>query len=234
MIEIISILTGIISAIGVSIMLYNLRHLKKDYVDVVNDPQLKLSMKRILLEDDVYDANEKFVSSIGFDADKQIYNENINDITLSQNVVDDSYFRSLGFTIREMKIKPKAVTCLMPFHPRYGKIFLAIKEACQDNDFDCTRSDDKYVPGKILEYTVDKILCSQIVIGVLEGRNPNVYYELGIAHSIGKTVILITEEKNKSDIPFDLRTHRFIFYKSMTDLKNKLDNALKVIGHDGN
>lgn len=230
MMEIISILTGIISAIGVSITLYYLRNIKKEYVNVENDSQLKLSMKRILLEDDVYDANEKFVSSIGFDADKLIYNEKVDDITLSQYVVDDSYFRSLGFAIDEMKIKPKAITCLMPFHPRYGKIFLAIKEACKNNDFDCSRSDDKYVPGRILEYTVEKILCSQIVIGVLEGRNPNVYYELGIAHSIGKTVILISEEKNRSDIPFDLRTHRFIFYKSMNDLKNKLDNALKAIG----
>lgn len=228
--EIISIITGIISVIGVSIMLYYLRSMRKEYGQVVDDSQLKLSMKRILLEDDVYDANEKFVSSIGYDADKVIYNEKVDDITLSQHVVDDSYFRSLGFTIKEMKIKPKAIMCLMPFHPRFGKIFLAIKEACKDNDFDCSRSDDKYVPGKILEYTVDKILCSQIVIGVLEGRNPNVYYELGIAHSIGKTVILISEEKNRSDIPFDLRTHRFIFYKSMNDLKNKLDIALKAIG----
>jgi len=42
------------------------------------------------------------------------------------------------------------------------------------------------------------------------GRNPNVFYEIGIAHALGREVILITQAE--ADIPFDLRHLRFVAY----------------------
>jgi hypothetical protein len=41
-------------------------------------------------------------------------------------------------------------------------------------------------------------------------RNPNVFYELGLAHAIGKPAILVA--KTEEDIPFDLRHVRVIVY----------------------
>ena len=63
-------------------------------------------------------------------------------------------------------------------------------------------------------------------MAVLDGRNPNVFYEIGIAHCLGKQVILVAEKYDKEEIPFNLKQERFIFYKSLNELQQKLENAL--------
>ena len=52
---------------------------------------------------------------------------------------------------------------------------------------------------------------SRIIIADCTGRNPNVFYEIGIAHTVGKPVILIAQ--NSKDVPFDLRHIRYIPYE---------------------
>ena len=49
-----------------------------------------------------------------------------------------------------------------------------------------------------------------MVICDCTGRNPNVFYEIGIAHTLGREVILITQVD--ADIPFDLRHLRYVRY----------------------
>lgn len=49
----------------------------------------------------------------------------------------------------------------------------------------------------------------------MTGRNPNVFYEVGYAHALGKIVILLTQDTN--DIPFDLKHHQHIVYKGKID-----------------
>ena len=49
-----------------------------------------------------------------------------------------------------------------------------------------------------------------MVICDCSGRNPNVFYEIGIAHTLGREVILITQ--SEEDIPFDLRHLRYVKY----------------------
>jgi len=55
--------------------------------------------------------------------------------------------------------------------------------------------------------TIDR---SRVVICDCTGRNPNVFYEIGIAHTLGREVILITQID--ADIPFDLRHLRYVTY----------------------
>ena len=69
-------------------------------------------------------------------------------------------------------------------------------------------------------------MASSIIIANLNGRNANVYYELGIAHAIGKPVILITSEANFDQIPFDLQASKLIIYKDEKELTASLTNAL--------
>lgn len=79
----------------------------------------------------------------------------------------------------------------------------------------------------MLEKINDMILGSDIIIADCSGKNANVMYELGIAHSTGKDVILITKDDIK-DAPTDIRYYEFIKY-ALHDDKNfvsKLDNAL--------
>ena len=115
------------------------------------------------------------------------------------------------------------------FHKSFDKTYLTIKDACQSNGYECYRSDTPYNPGKLLNQIVQLILDSQLIVAVLDGKNPNVFYEIGLAHSIGETVILIANMSNVKDIPFDLRSDRLLLYSNPKDLKNKLSNILGTI-----
>lgn len=186
--------------------------------------------QRELLESDLYDINDRIAKSpYGYTINQNIYNENLDDISLSWVVKDDSFFTSQGFELDKMVIDFNSVTCLMPFHSDYENIYNRIVSACKESEFTCRRSDDQFKSGDIMRYTVELILKSQIVIAVLDGRNPNVFYEVGIAHSVGKPVILIAREQEKLKIPFDLQQHRFIFYKSLKELQDKLKKALEYV-----
>ena len=51
---------------------------------------------------------------------------------------------------------------------------------------------------------------AKVLVAELTSRNPNVYYELGIAHALQKPVVLISS--NEEDVPFDVRHIRVIYY----------------------
>ena len=74
----------------------------------------------------------------------------------------------------------------------------------------CVRADDIFAPGPIINDILRSIQESDYIIADLTEQNPNVYYELGLAHASGKPVILITQ--NIDSLPFDLRHQRIIEY----------------------
>jgi hypothetical protein len=63
--------------------------------------------------------------------------------------------------------------------------------------------------------------------------DPNVFYELGLAHAVGKPVILITQ--NTEDIPVDIRNIRYIQYvytpKGMRDFEGVLSKTIETTMH---
>jgi hypothetical protein len=86
----------------------------------------------------------------------------------------------------------------------------------------------------IIQDVVSLIDRSRIVVCDCTGRNPNVFYEAGIAHTLGREVILITQSAN--DIPFDLRHLRYIPYLNNNEGRLALADALQgrmqtVVGH---
>jgi hypothetical protein len=87
------------------------------------------------------------------------------------------------------------------------------------------RADDFYTTHEIVYDVWHGIAASKLVIADCTGRNPNVFYEIGIAHTIGKPVILITQ--NLDDIPFDLRHRRVIEYKYTPPGMKKFEQLLR-------
>ena len=73
------------------------------------------------------------------------------------------------------------------------------------------RSDHREDVGRISKQMFGDILAADFCIGVLKGYNPNVFYELAVAHSAGIPVILL-REKGDPDPPFDLRDERVFDY----------------------
>ena len=87
------------------------------------------------------------------------------------------------------------------------------------------RADDLF-GEELMEDVWRGIYQSRIIIADLTGRNPNVYYELGLAHTLGKRVILLTQDVN--DIPADLKRYRFVTYQDNVDGFDQLDKGLDL------
>jgi hypothetical protein len=68
--------------------------------------------------------------------------------------------------------------------------------------------------------------CHLVIVETTE-VNANVYYELGIAHTLGKPAILLTQEKEVQKLPFDIRHLRFIVYENTIPGGEKLEADLK-------
>ncbi|MDQ3820025.1 MAG: hypothetical protein M3362_20440 [Acidobacteriota bacterium] len=94
------------------------------------------------------------------------------------------------------------------------------------------RADDLYRPSAIVHDIWALTQQAKIILADLTGKNPNVFYELGLAHAVAKPAILVTE--SMEDVPFDLRALRVITYnKNEPDwgdrLRDKIKTAIKEV-----
>jgi hypothetical protein len=122
--------------------------------------------------------------------------------------------------------KTKKAFVLMPFKEPYNSYYTAIfKPALEDAAFSVTRADDLFAPRPIMLDIQQSIYEADIILCEMSERNPNVFYELGLAHAIGKPAILIARKED--DIPFDLRHIRTVIYDvSLLDWKKKLKKGI--------
>jgi hypothetical protein len=98
-----------------------------------------------------------------------------------------------------------------PFGEPYDSYFVRIiKPALDQSGFYAVRGDSLFRPASIMDDIWLGIREAKILIAELTGRNPNVFYELGLAHALSKPVILISS--NIDDVPFDLRSIRVLLY----------------------
>jgi len=124
------------------------------------------------------------------------------------------------------------VFVIMSFASEFADVYeLGIKPACKDVDADCERVDEQIFLESILERIYGEIERADIVVAELTGRNPNVFYETGYAHGLGKPVILAT--RSTGDIPFDLRHYPHVVYgNSIATLKRELQKRLVALASD--
>lgn len=213
----------------IGIGLYSTYRLKSNIDKKIMDSQnhATISYQREQIENELYSTNNKLTSSLNRFEDTNGLLLTINsEIKRNHNVRDDSFFSELGIDINDVTVEDNTAMCLMPFHKSFEKIYTIIKASCQTSGFQCTRSDDEFVRGNILRHTVELILKSELLIAVMDGRNPNVAYEIGIAHALGKTVLLVADFSKFGDIPVNLKSNRFILYKNHNDLHNQLQVIL--------
>jgi hypothetical protein len=104
----------------------------------------------------------------------------------------------------------KVCFMVMPFRRELKPIYQAISQALSEKGWIVRRADEIVRPRRITDAILQAILTSDLVVADLTGSNPNVFYELGLAHAIGCDVILLTQENR---IPFDVSTESTIFYR---------------------
>lgn len=143
--------------------------------------------------------------------------------------------RPVVFQIPEHEnIEPTLASAMMPFDAGFNDVYAAIRQAAENAGLRCRRADDIWENPAIIQDVVALIDRSRVVVCDCSGRNPNVFYEAGIAHTLGREVILITQ--NGQDIPFDLRHLRYIPYLNNAEGRAGLTQALQarmqtLLGH---
>lgn len=128
------------------------------------------------------------------------------------------------FSIPAEPINPNLVSVMMPFSADLAHVYESIKQASRNAGFECMRADDIWDHSTIVQDVFSLIFKSYIVVCDFTGKNPNVFYEAGIAHTLGKHVVPITQSAN--DIPFDLKHHRFATYLNNGEGREKLKREL--------
>lgn len=171
--------------------------------------KIELEMFRKSLENSIYSTTDKMASNKERweDVNHMIFEaarKSIHDAERSEN----QFLESLSIHIDSIEIDHNRAFLLAPINPRFEDQVKAIKMACEDIGIDCETADEEFISGPILSVIVKKMLSANLVIAVIDGRNPNVFYELGLAHAFGKTVVMISE--GLEDIPFDIQSQRMV------------------------
>ena len=139
---------------------------------------------------------------------------------------------------RNFPVDTTSCFTLMPFgepdnlQQVYRNHVFPVVQAC---NLRCERADDIYGVQGIMQSIWEAIFQARVIIAEMTGSNANVFYELGIAHTLGKPVIMITQSMDF--IPFDLRHLRCIVYRYTPDNILAFEKALRstlrsVLGGD--
>ena len=112
-------------------------------------------------------------------------------------------------------IEPSLMSAMMPFDLRFDAVYAALRRTAEDVGLRCRRADDIWENPAVIQDVVSLIDRSKVIVCDCTDRNPNVFYEIGIAHTLGREVILITQIA--ADIPFDLRHLRYVRYLNNTE-----------------
>jgi hypothetical protein len=126
--------------------------------------------------------------------------------------------------------QPRPCFVAMPYGPAWFKpVKRSICTAAKAVGFQAEVSSDLATPGTITDQIWQGIRRADVVVADVTESNPNVFYELGLAHALGKEVIVITQVR--SLVPFDIRASRVITYdpRKLSRFEADLKNAFRAV-----
>lgn len=110
----------------------------------------------------------------------------------------------------EVPPDPLLVAVMMPFDSAFDPVYEYIRSAVEGLGLVCQRADDIWISDHVMDDVIRLLWSARVVIADLTCKNPNVLYEAGIAHSLGRDTVQIAQ--SALDIPFDLRALRSVEY----------------------
>jgi hypothetical protein len=131
---------------------------------------------------------------------------------------------------RKFGIDSSLCFVLMPFSDQFFLQYEeAILPALQSAGLRGIHAGEIFGTREIMEDVWESICAATIVIADVTGRNANVFYELGIAHTLGKDCVVLTQ--NPQDVPFDISARRYIRYEptKLVMLRTRLEKTIKNI-----
>jgi hypothetical protein len=109
-----------------------------------------------------------------------------------------------------------------PFDTFYREV---IQQQAEAAGFEVVRIDEKAGPGVIFQDIQREIEQAEVIIAEITPVNPNVFYELGYAHALGKPTILLA--RRGAQLPFDIRSYRVVFYNDTIGGKPDVERSLR-------
>lgn len=209
-------------------------HVEQKIKDFKDNPELKPSLGNGYKFADIFRGHESDVVlklSQHFEALQLILGLSITDMVKESG----SYVTKVAPLFREPDRELGSdVFVLMPFEEAMKPIYDDhIKATCKKIGFSCRRADDLFTATAVMSDVWSSIYYSKIIIADCTGRNPNVFYEIGIAHTLGRPVVLITQRAE--DVPFDIRHIRYFKYsftpRGMKEFELALKATLEEIGN---
>ncbi len=116
---------------------------------------------------------------------------------------------------RTRRVEPDPALCfvLMPFGKRHldRSFETVVVPVAAELGLSAERAD--HGPEEIMEGIWERLLRARLVVADVTGENPNVMYEIGIAHALGKPLLLLGVG-GAGSTTFDLRRYRHLFYRT--------------------
>jgi len=136
----------------------------------------------------------------------------------------------MGSDSKETEERSDTAFIMMPMNPdepRLEDVKNAIKNVCSEFGIAAIRADEVEHSRRITDVVLEHIQRCEFLVADLTHARPNVYYEVGYAHALGKRPILYRSEG--ADLHFDLSVHNVPEYKNITDLRKKLRKRFEAI-----
>lgn len=121
--------------------------------------------------------------------------------------------------------------CLMPFNRDFDIVYGTIKQYLSEKEIICNRADEITGSTPIISKILTEIIKSQYIIVDITESNPNVYYELGIAHTLKEARNVILIKRRDYNVPFDISHLKYIEYDNnnlfllCSTLMNSIDES---------
>jgi hypothetical protein len=135
--------------------------------------------------------------------------------------------REAGNTVKTIA---NSVFILMSMDPQDDSlvdVHNAIRAECAAFGLDATRVDDIEHQDRITDQILQHIASAEFIVADLSGERPNVYYEVGYAHALGKRPVLV--RKRDTRLHFDLLVHNVPEYRNIAELQTTLRKRFEAI-----
>ena len=113
---------------------------------------------------------------------------------------------------------------IMPFTSELDFVHKVLSEVIESFGIRCLRADEIFISRPIMGDVKEQIEKADLVIVDFTGKNPNVYYEAGLADACNKEWIVLAQSDD--DLTFDVRHIRYIKYSNVMGADIKLKNNL--------
>ncbi|ASX10615.1 hypothetical protein CK627_07350 [Aeromonas dhakensis] len=184
--------------------------------------KIELDLLRHNVESEIYGLNKRLSKTSARFEDAYHLQLDGNKISIEKEkskILLNEFLKSAGLKQSDL-IEKDFVFVLTPFHGEFDEVYETIRSICEKADIRCIRGDEQNFKGDIFSHVLKNLVQAKVVIANLGGRNPNVLYELGLAHALDKTTILVSQLLD--ELPVDIKSKRVVTYKDFSDLKSIL------------